>query len=134
MPWDELTARIKPLYYKNKFGRPARGVETMLRMFLLQAWFGLSARAVEDSIYDSYAFRTFMGLDFTREQVPDAKTLYRFRRLLADNGLDKIIFGEIDRRLGEYGRKLRGGAIAEAAITEARPLKKSRGETRELEE
>ncbi|WP_446929953.1 transposase, partial [Ralstonia sp. VS2407] len=32
-------------------------------------------RGVEEAIYDSYAMRRFMGLDFAVEQVPDATTL-----------------------------------------------------------
>ena len=59
IPWAEWVSLIQPYYYKNKTGRPARGIETMLRMYLLQGWFNLSDEAVEDSIYDSYAFRTF---------------------------------------------------------------------------
>jgi len=75
---------IEPFYYQDrvgKRGRKAKPVETMLRMCLLQAWFSLSDEGVEDAIYDSYAMRRFMGLDFTREQVPDATTLLHFRHL-----------------------------------------------------
>ena len=54
----------------------------MLRMYLLQAWFSLSDEGVEDAIYDSYAMRRFLGLDFTVEQVPDATTLLHVRHLL----------------------------------------------------
>ena len=45
----------------------------MLRMYLLQVWFNLGDEAVEDAIYDSYAMRRFMGLDFVVEQVPTAR-------------------------------------------------------------
>ncbi len=85
IPWDEWVAYIKPVYFDNKVGRPARGIEIMLRMFLLQAWFNLSDEGIEDAIYDSYAFRRFMGLDFMSEQCPDATTLCKFRKLLVDN-------------------------------------------------
>ena len=57
IPWEEWIAFIKPYYYNNKVGRPATDIEIMLRMYLLQAWFNLSDEMVEDSIYDSYAFR-----------------------------------------------------------------------------
>ena len=53
-PWDELVERIKPYYYKNGRGRKPRGIETMLRMYLLQTWFRLSDNALEDAVYDSY--------------------------------------------------------------------------------
>lgn len=45
----------------------------MRRMYLLQGWFSLSDEGVEDAIYDSYAMRRFMGLDFAVDQVPDAE-------------------------------------------------------------
>ena len=67
----------------DKRGRPPRGVEIMLRMYLLANWFTLSDEGVEDAIYDSYAFRKFLKVDFLGgEQVPDATTLCKFRKLL----------------------------------------------------
>jgi IS5 family transposase len=54
----------------------------MLRMYLLANWFNLSDEGVEDAIYDSYAFRKFMRVDFLgEEQVPDTTTLCKFRKL-----------------------------------------------------
>jgi IS5 family transposase len=44
----------------------------MLRMYLLQVWFNIADEALEENIYDSYAMRKFMGLDFLEEDVPDA--------------------------------------------------------------
>ena len=40
----------------------------MLRMYLMQIWFNLSDEGIEDSIYDSYAMRTFMHIDFNEQQ------------------------------------------------------------------
>lgn len=57
----------------------------MLRMYMLQTWFNLSDEGVEDAIYDSYAFRKFMKIDFMKEQVPDATTLLKFRRMIEKN-------------------------------------------------
>ena len=51
---------------------------------LLQIWFNLSDEGVEDAIYDSYAFRKFMNIDFMEEQAPDATTLLKFRHLLEE--------------------------------------------------
>ena len=56
-------------------------------MYLLQLWFGLSDEGVEDAVYDSYAMRRFLGLDFAVEQVPDATTLLHFRHLLETHDL-----------------------------------------------
>ena len=50
IPWDEWTALILPYYPNGKRGRPTRGVETMLRMYLLQNWFNLSDEGIEERI------------------------------------------------------------------------------------
>ena len=49
-------------------------------MYLMQNWFNLSDAGIEDAIYDSYAMRSFMHLDFPTEQMPDATTLLHFRQ------------------------------------------------------
>jgi IS5 family transposase len=88
-PWDEYVAIIEPHYYEGKRGRKPRGIETMLRMYFLQIWFNLSDEGVEDAIYDSYAMRSFMKIDFAKEQAPDATTLLKFRRIIEKAGLGK---------------------------------------------
>jgi IS5 family transposase len=117
--WDELIAIIKPYYYDKKRGRPPRGIEVMLRMYLLQTWFNLSDEAVEDAIYDSYAFRKFMGIDFAVEQTPDATTLCKFRHIMEAHGIGKAIFDSIANFLEENGRMMRGGTIVDATIIDA---------------
>ena len=63
IPWDRWIALIKPYYPSGKRGRPTRGIETMLRMYLLQIWFNLSDAGVEDVIYgnNSNAFPEYEG-------------------------------------------------------------------------
>jgi IS5 family transposase len=133
IPWSEWIAYIKPYYFNNKVGRPARGIEIMLRMFLLQAWFTLSDEGIEDSIYDSYAFRTFMNLDFMNEQVPDATTLCNFRKLLIDNDIAKVLFETIKRKLEEHGQMLRGGSVVDATRIEAPSSTKNLDKARDPE-
>jgi IS5 family transposase len=95
------------------------GIEKMLRMYLLQCWFNLSDEGLEDAIYDSYAFRTFMGVSFFDEQVPDATTLLKFRHLLEKHNIGKVFFDAIARALAEYGSMMRGGTIVDATIISA---------------
>ena len=74
IPWATWVGLIEPHYYSDrpgKTGRKAKPVATMLRMYLLQVWFNLPDEGVEDAIYDSYAMRRFMDLDFAIEQVPE---------------------------------------------------------------
>lgn len=116
VPWEQWVAAIEPYYPQGLRGRPPVGVEKMLRMYLLQNWFDLSAAAVEDTIYDSYAMRTFMGIDFLDSSVPDATTLLKFRRLLEKEGLHQQFAVELRHRLAESGQMLKNGTIIDAAL------------------
>ena len=58
-------------------------------MYLLQIWFNLSDEGLEDAIYDSYAMRNFVGINFLEEQSPDATTLLKFRHLWKNTILEK---------------------------------------------
>lgn len=127
IPWAECVEMIAPHYPAGSRGRPPREIEQMLRMLLLQAWFNLSDEGVEDAIYDSYAMKTFMGVDFSSgEQVPDATTLCKFRKMLTAHGLQRKFFDMIQQLLERSGRKVTGGTIVDATIIEASSSKKNR--------
>ena len=119
VPWDRWIGLIKPFYPTGKRGRPTCGIETMLRMYLLQIWFNLSDEGIEDAIYDSYCMRKFMGLDFLTESVPDATTLLKFRHLLEKHGLGKIIFEDVKEALDKQGLIMHGGTIVDATLIAA---------------
>lgn len=119
IPWKEWCDLIRPCYPTGKRGRPPKEIETMLRMYLMQNWFNLSDAAVEDTIYDSYAMRTFMNIDFCTEQVPDATTLLHFRHLLEENHIGEQIFRDVNRRLEKAGLMMHGGTIVDATIINA---------------
>lgn len=134
IPWDEWVRVVEPYYPKGKRGRPPRGIETMLRMYLLANWFNLSDEGVEDAIYDSYAFRKFMQVDFLGDgQVPDATTLCKFRKRLNDNGITKLLFDTIHRFLEQHGRLMHGGTIIDATIIEAPASTKNAEQKRDPE-
>jgi IS5 family transposase len=119
IPWASWVGLIEPFYYSGKRGRKPKPVETMLRMYLLQVWFSLSDEGVEDAIYDSYAMRWFMGLDFAVEQVPDATTLLHFRHLLEKHRLGEKLFESQSQIFTEQGWIMRGGSIVDATIIAA---------------
>ena len=120
IPWDECVAMIAPYYPKGKRGRPPREIEQMLRMLLLQTWFNLSDEGVEDAIYDSYAMKTFMGVDFASDkQVPDATTLCKFRKMMTTHHLQKGFFDIIQNLLKHANLEVVGGVIVDATIISA---------------
>ena len=103
VPWRELGALVEPHYPKPGNGRPAVGVERMLRIYFLQQWFKLSDPAVEESLYDSAGMRQFVGIDLGCEPAPDETTVCKFRHLLEEHHLGEQILGTVNLHLQAKG-------------------------------
>jgi Transposase and inactivated derivatives, IS5 family len=99
----------------------------------LQCWFNLSDEGLEDAIYDSYAMRTFMRVNFFEEQVPDATTLLKFRHLLEKHDIGKVFFDAIANNLERHGYMMRGGTIVDATIISAPSSTKNEKKERDPE-
>ncbi|MBQ9058084.1 MAG: IS5 family transposase [Atopobiaceae bacterium] len=120
IPWAALVELVKPYYFSGKRGRKPIGIERMLRMYFLQLWFNLSDEGVEDAVYDSRAFSEFMGVSFgLGDQVPDATTLLKFRRIIESRGLAKEMLDCVNAILEADGVMMRGGSIVDATIIQA---------------
>lgn len=133
IPWDAWVAIIEPYYPKGERGRPPLGIEKMLRMYLLQCWFNLSDEGVEDAIYDSYALRSFMKINFINEQAPDATTLLKFRHMLEEHGIAKTFFHALTSTLEKCGYLMRGGSIVDATLIQAPSSTKNAQKSRDPE-
>ena len=57
-------------------------LETMLRVYFLQNWYGLSDSMAEGTLYDSEAMLRFARIDLGDGQIPDETTIQNFRHLL----------------------------------------------------
>jgi transposase, IS5 family len=134
VPWARLEALIEPHYPRSgRVGRPPIGVGRMLRMYCLQQWYSLADEALEDELYDSQAMREFVGIDLAREQVPDATTLLKFRRLLEQHALTHAIFDDVKAHLSERGLLMRQGTVVDATIIAAPSSTKNEGKARDPE-
>ncbi|WP_291521678.1 IS5 family transposase [Acidithiobacillus sp.] len=134
VPWARLVAVIEPVYPKSgRVGRPPIGVERMLRMYFLQQWYSLSDEGLEDAITDSQALREFVRIDLSRQAVPDATTLLKFRRLLEAHDLTQALFAQINAHLSERGLLMREGTMIDATLIAAPSSTKNRTGTRDPE-
>ena len=133
IPWDHWINLIREHYPSGKRGRPPRGIETMLRMYLMQNWFNLSDVGIEDAIYDSYAMKHFLKLHFSGEQTPDATTLLHFRHLLEKHDIARKIFDDVKQRLDASGLIMHGGTIVDATIIHAPSSTKNATKSRDPE-
>ena len=133
LPWEEWETLISPYYPKGTRGRPTRGIRTMLKMYLLQIWFNLSDEGVEEAASDSLAMRHFLGLDLSRENIPDSTTLLKFRHLLEKHDIGKKIFEAVVETLERKGLIMRGGSIIDATIIAAPSSTKNKNHERDAE-
>lgn len=133
IPWKQWNDLIQPYYYTGKRGRPPIEIETMLRMYLMQIWFNLSDEGIEDAVYDSYAMRSFLGINFLMEQVPDATTLLKFRHLIERHKIGEKIFADVTKRLDDAGLMMHGGSIVDATIISAPSSTKNKDGKRDPE-
>ncbi|MEK6545967.1 MAG: transposase [Nitrospinota bacterium] len=52
VPWEQLTSIIAPYYKEQDTGRKKKELITMLKIYFLQQWYGLSDPGMEEAIYD----------------------------------------------------------------------------------
>ncbi len=133
VPWRELCALIEPHYPKPGNGRPAIGVERMLRIYFVQQWFNLSDPAVEEALYDSAALRQFVGIDLGREPAPDETTVCKFRHLLEEHRLGGEMLETVNLHLEKKGVRITTGTIVDATIIHAPSSTKNRDQQRDPE-
>ena len=133
IPWAKLLAVIEPFYPKGACGRPAIGLERMLRVYFLQQWYGLADEALEDALYDSQALQGFARIELAAEGVPDATTLLKFRRLLETHDLCQGLFAAINAGLTARGLLLREGTLVDATLIAAPPSTKNQEKKRDPE-
>ena len=118
VPWRSLLNLIEPFYPVAGRGRHPYPLETMLRVHLMQNWFGLSDPAMEEALYEIAPMRVFAGLSLSAS-IPDETTILNFRRLLEVNELAPEILGRVNAYLARKGLLLKRGTIVDATIIEA---------------
>ena len=78
IPWSQLLGLIAPHAPAGKMGRPPFATEVMLRIHLLQQFFGHSDPAMEEALPDIPLYREFAKLDAGITRLPDESTILRF--------------------------------------------------------
>lgn len=133
IPWSAIEDLIRPYYPTGRNGRPPKPLRTMLRIYFVQQWFGLSDPAAEEEIYESISIQRFVGIDIGHHAVPDETTILNFRHLLEQHNLTERLLEVVNRHLEEKGVLLRRGTIVDATIISAPPSTKNRDQKRDPE-
>ncbi|NUY05867.1 IS5 family transposase [Paraburkholderia youngii] len=133
VPWSRLIALIEPHYPRGKTGRPPFPIATMLQIYFMQQWFGLSDPAMEEALYDVPLYREFAGLDEGMTRLPDESTILRFRHLLETHGLAAQMLTLVNEILSEKGLMLKVGSAVDATLISAPTSTKNGSGTRDPE-
>ena len=134
LPRNEMVQAINKVRSENnQTGRPIIPTIKLLKMYCLQQRYNLADPGVEEAIYDRISFQKFLDIDIVNDQIPDETTICRFRKLLNDNELQKIIFDLINKRLAEKDLMCREGTIVDATIVSAPSSTKNKEKTRDPE-
>jgi len=118
--WESFRPILEPMY-KNKTecgGRPNLDVIVMLKSLFIQQLHNLSDEQLEREIADRISFRMFLG---TTETIPDSTTIWKFRERLAENGVDKEVWAELQRQLDAMNLKMQKEIMQDATFITADP-------------
>lgn len=123
LDWSRIEKYLRKIHKNDvdpQGGPKAYDNLKMFKAILLQQWYSLSDYALEEALSLRLDFMVFTGLELG-EDVPDHSTICRFRNLLIEKGLDKVLFDEINRQLEERGLKVERarGAVIDATIIES---------------
>ena len=129
IPWSQLLALMTPHAPAGKTGRPPFATEVMLRIHLLQQFFGHSDPAMEEALHDIPLYREFAKLDAGITRLPDESTILRFRHMLEKNDLGVQILAAVNAKLIDRGLLLKTATVVDATlIAELCSTKNDKGE------
>ena len=118
--WETFRPIVVGLYTNDgpQGGRPNVDPVVMVKMLVLQAWYGLSDPELERQATDRISFRRFLGYP---ESIPDSTTVWLFRERLAETGKDQEVWAELQRQLDMKGLKVKKGVVQDASFITADP-------------
>ena len=118
--WEAFRPIIQPLYHNKgpRGGRPNVDEVIMVKLLVLQQWYGLSDPELERQVVDRLSFQRFLGFP---ETLPDYSTVWQFRERLAESGRDRLVWEELQRQLDAKGLKVKKGVVQDATFITADP-------------
>ena len=118
--WEAFRPILYGMYrnHTERGGRPNKDEVLMLKLLVLQQWYGLSDPELERQVVDRLSFMKFLGLP---ETIPDFTTVWNFRERLTESGRDRAIWEELQRQLDSLGLTVKQGTVQDATFITADP-------------
>ena len=125
--WKRLAKLVNGIY-ASAVGRPSYPPMVMVKIMVLQQWYGASDEAIEEALWDRISFKRFVGLA-VEDAVPDHSTISRFRKEVTERGTGPPPVQGVGAPVGQEGvvreagdaagRDDSGGASAETVAAGA---------------
>jgi len=118
--WEAFRTIIQGMFINDteRGGRPNIDEVVMVKLLVLQQWYGLSDEELERQANDRLSFRSFLGYP---EEMPDSTTIWQFRERLASTGRDRLVWEELQRQLDEKNLRVKKGVAQDASFITADP-------------
>jgi transposase, IS5 family len=120
LDWERFRPMTEELYNNKteKGGHPNIDVVLMIKILVLQQWYGLSDLRMERELANNLSFMNFLGFP---ETIPDSTTIWLFRERLTKDGKINIIMQELQRQMDAKGLVVKEGSIQDATFITADP-------------
>jgi IS5 family transposase len=130
--WEQFRpcwTSIAPVRGPGQPGRKPIDRMLLFKLLILQQMYNISDEQLEYQVHDRVSFRRFLGLDL-EDEVPDATTVWLFRKQLQEAGLIEVLFAQFETVLSGHGYQASGGQIVDATLI---PVPKQRNRREENE-
>jgi transposase, IS5 family len=134
IPWEIFRSELNQLQNqerKSNAGRKPIDALILFKLLILQQLYNLSDEELEYQTYDRASFRRFLGLT-PEAEVPDAKTIWLFRKRLGEAELSEALFEQFEQFLQQAGYAAQGGQIIDATLIPVPIQRNSREENQQI--
>jgi IS5 family transposase len=127
-----LLEELVPRKETSKGGRPPFDHVFMLRILILQSYYGLSDEKTEFEILDRRSFQRFLGIE-DQGRIPDRTTIWNFKEAIGEDGANQL-FDLFHEKLADAGLIGSKGRIVDASFVDAPRQRNSRDENKKIKE
>ena len=116
--WETFRPLLEQIHdkpRKSKAGRKPIDVIVMFKLLVLQQLYNISDEELEYQVSDRLSFMQFLGFGLA-DDIPDATTVWLFRKQLSEQALIEPLFEQFDSYLIEQGYAAQGGQIVDATL------------------
>ena len=126
-----LEGKLQTDERRSNAGRRPIDPVLMFKVMFVQRLYGLSDEQAEYQIKDRTSFRDFLGI-FTVDDVPDARTIWKYREELTRNGAHDELFKRFYEHLQSLGLIVNEGKIIDASFVVSPRQRNTREENKAI--